>query len=250
MTADGLGNIIQGKYTGGSGKESPVKVPPVGAKVTNKVTAEERKELLSRNPVNVHNSSVDKFGESGIISGRGSGKKPYISENHTYEKIGEIDFSDKKAIARSLQEFEHKYIDSDIEHCRVFCPNGEVYEVHGDRFRVNTDLLGDKMEGSINEHNHVIGESQYSFSWEDLESSAKDKSYISMAYDEKFRYSMTFPDTELTEDIVYEAYKRAENSVGNDLKFYPERIPIGDEQHERIKRACKELGIKYSRVPR
>ncbi len=241
---------MQGKYTGGSGKESPVKVPPVGAKVTNKVTAEERKELLSRNPVNVHNSSVDKFGESGIISGRGSGKKPYISENHTYEKIGEIDFSDKKAIARSLQEFEHKYIDSDIEHCRVFCPNGEVYEVHGDRFRVNTDLLGDKMEGSINEHNHVIGESQYSFSWEDLESSAKDKSYISMAYDEKFRYSMTFPDTELTEDIVYEAYKRAENSVGNDLKFYPERIPIGDEQHERIKRACKELGIKYSRVPR
>lgn len=250
VSADGLGNIMQGKYTGGSGKESPVRVPPVGTKVTDKVTAEERKELLSRNPVNVHNSSVDKSGESGIISGRGSGKKPYISENHTYEKIGEIDFSDKKAIARSLQEFEHKYIDSDIEHCRVFCPNCEVYEVHGDRFRVNTDLLGDKMEGSINEHNHVIGESQYSFSWEDLESSAKDKSHISMAYDEKFRYSMTFPDAEFTEDIVYEAYKRAEDSVGNDLKFYPERVPIGDEQHERIKRACKELGIKYSRVPR
>lgn len=250
VSADGLGNIMQGKYTKGSGKPSPVQVPAVGAKVTNKVTAEERKELLSRNPVNVHNSSVDKSGESGIISGRGSGKKPYISENHTYEKIGEIDFSDKKAIARSLQEFEHKYIDSDIEHCRVFCPNGEVYEVHGDRFRVNTDLLGDKMEGSINEHNHVIGESQYSFSWEDLESSAKDKSHISMAYDEKFRYSMTFPDAEFTEDIVYEAYKRAEDSVGNDLKFYPERVPIGDEQHERIKRACKELGIKYSRVPR
>ncbi len=40
----------------------------MGAKVTDKVTAEERKELLSRNPVNVHNSSVDKSGESGIIS--------------------------------------------------------------------------------------------------------------------------------------------------------------------------------------
>ena len=56
-------------HTGGSGKPSPVKVPPVGAKVTDKVTAEERKELLSRNPVNVHNSSVDKSGESGIRSG-------------------------------------------------------------------------------------------------------------------------------------------------------------------------------------
>ena len=122
--------------------------------------------------------------------------------------------------------------------------------MHGDFDNVDTDLLGDRMKESINEHNHVIGESQYSFSWEDLESSAKDKSHISMAYDEKFRYSMTFPDTELTEDIVYEAYKRAENSVGNDLKSYSERIPIGDEQHERIKRACKELGIKYSRVSR
>ena len=53
VSADGLGNIMQGKYTGGSGKESPVRVPPVGAKVTNKVTAEERKELLSRDKVDI-----------------------------------------------------------------------------------------------------------------------------------------------------------------------------------------------------
>lgn len=85
VSADGLGNIMQGKYTGGSGKESPVRVPPVGAKVTNKVTAEERKELLSRNPVNVHNSSVDKSGESGIIkSGAISGALDYEGED--YEK--------------------------------------------------------------------------------------------------------------------------------------------------------------------
>lgn len=51
--ADGLGNIMQGKYIGGSGKESPVKVPPFGAKVTGKVTAEERKELLSRDKVDI-----------------------------------------------------------------------------------------------------------------------------------------------------------------------------------------------------
>lgn len=70
VSADGLGNIMQGKYTKGSGKPSPVSVPPAGAKVTDKVTAEERKELLSRNPLNVHNSSVDKSGESGIIKSR------------------------------------------------------------------------------------------------------------------------------------------------------------------------------------
>lgn len=65
VTADGLGNIMQGKYTGGSGKESPVRVPPVGAKVTNKVTAEERRELLSRDRITLNSSEKenDKFSE-------------------------------------------------------------------------------------------------------------------------------------------------------------------------------------------
>lgn len=35
VSADGLGNIMQGKYTKGSGKPSPVQIPAVGAKVTN-----------------------------------------------------------------------------------------------------------------------------------------------------------------------------------------------------------------------
>lgn len=45
--ADGLGTkLMQGKTEGGSGKESPVKVPAVGAKVTNKVSSIERVYLL------------------------------------------------------------------------------------------------------------------------------------------------------------------------------------------------------------
>lgn len=64
VTVDGLGNIMQGKYTGGSGKPSPVKVPPVGAKVTDKVTAEERKELLSRDKVDIRDNAV--FNEQAV----------------------------------------------------------------------------------------------------------------------------------------------------------------------------------------
>lgn len=65
VTADGLGNIMQGKYTKGSGKPSPVQVPAVGAKVTDKVTAEERKELLSRDRITLNSSEKenDKFSE-------------------------------------------------------------------------------------------------------------------------------------------------------------------------------------------
>lgn len=46
VSIDGLGNIMQGKYTGGSGKESPVRVPPVGAKRGTPVQDAERSELL------------------------------------------------------------------------------------------------------------------------------------------------------------------------------------------------------------
>lgn len=185
-----------------------------------------------------------------IIKGRRSGTGSDNSNEHYSEKIGNINYNDKKAIALSLLDFENDYIDSNIEHCRVFTTSGEVYEMHGDRYSVNTDILGDKMKDSINIHNHVKGESQYSFSWEDLESSAKDGSKTVLGFDEKYRYKMTFPDEMISEDVVYDAYESAKRSVGDDLIFHPNAIPIGDEQHERIKRTCKELGIKYSRVPR
>lgn len=48
VTADGLGNIGAGKFTGGSGKESPMGVPKVGATRRDKVSAAEREELLKR----------------------------------------------------------------------------------------------------------------------------------------------------------------------------------------------------------
>lgn len=192
-------------------------------------------------------SGLTLAGERDIMDiGRGSGRG--VSDNgHTFEKIGELDPNDKNAVAASLAEFEHKYKDSQIEHCRVITTTGEVYEVHGDRYTVDTSLLGDLMRGSTNEHNHVTGESQYSFSWEDLIGCVNDSSGTALAFDEKYRYHMIFPDVRLDSDTVYEAYDRAKESVGNDLIFKPETISEGDEQHERIRRACEELGIKYSR---
>ena len=60
VTIDGLGNIMQGKFTGGTGAPSPIKVPKVGAKVVDKVTAEERKELLSQNNIKINKSPLEK----------------------------------------------------------------------------------------------------------------------------------------------------------------------------------------------
>lgn len=68
VSVDGLGNIMQGKYTGGSGKESPVRVPPVGAKRGTPVQDAERAELLEH-PRMVLTSGAQQGGYYGSGSG-------------------------------------------------------------------------------------------------------------------------------------------------------------------------------------
>lgn len=191
--------------------------------------------------------NVDKSGESGIIKTTKNSRNDAVpSAEHYFEKIGDLDISDTKAVAKSLEEFESKYRNSEVEHCRVITAAGEIFEVHGDKWTVDTSLLGDKMRGSINEHNHVTGQSQYSFSWEDLISSADDGSKISMAFDEKYRYSMMFSNKSISQSDLHEAYSNATESVYDD-RIQGKHIADDDVQHEIIKRTCEKVGIIYER---
>ena len=190
----------------------------------------------------------------GNIQGRGNGNNS-LNENgkQNYEYLGNIDFKDKKAVSKALLDFENQNQNADIERCIVITPNNEKYLVHGTLDTVDTTMLGDKLKGSINEHNHVTGESQYSFSREDLESCAKDGTFTAFAFDEKYRYVMKFPNHEISEDDVYDAYENAKDEVGeiNFMHQYygaEEYIPDEDIQHEIIKRACEGLGIIYGRT--
>lgn len=104
VTVDGLGNIMQGKYTKGSGKESPVSVPPVGAKVTDKVTAEERNELLSRDKVDIHKQSIDKSEINDIISLRDDNSlyKPVTQE--AIDRVPKLDIFDDDEMNKRHQQ--------------------------------------------------------------------------------------------------------------------------------------------------
>ena len=77
--------------------------------------------------------------------------------------------------------------------------------------------------------------------------SIKDGTQISIAFDEKYRYSMTIPDKEFGEDDWYYAFKEAEFEVG-DRRIFGELISDEDEPHEIMKSACERLGIKYERT--
>ena len=187
---------------------------------------------------------VDKSGNDGIMKASQSGKRS--EQGHYVVEDGWVDIGNSKAIAAELKKFTEDTADSNIEKCLVITKDGRKFVVHGDRYNVNTTLLGDDMKGSINIHNHVKGESQYSFSYEDLISSINDGSYISMACDEKFTYSMIF-DTPISSDEAYTAYSQAKLEVDEALFTKTDNISQEDEQHERIKRACQKLGIIYKR---
>ena len=185
----------------------------------------------------------------GNIQGRGNGNNSSNGNSKQYyEYLGNIDFKDKKAIGKALLEFEIQNRNADIERCIVITPNNEKYLVHGTLDTVDTTMLGDKLKGSINEHNHVTGESQYSFSYEDLKSCIQDGTNTAFAFDEKYRYVMKFPNHEISEDDLYDAYQLAIEEIANARIFGTEDISVEDEQHEKVKRTCERLGIKYVRT--
>ena len=190
--------------------------------------------------IDIDNSAVDD-----IIRSSGKGKSVNRSEHH-YENYGEVDINDGKAVSSELKKFITEESESPIEKCRVINKRGKMYTVYGDEYTVNTVLLGDEMDGSINIHNHVKGQSQYSFSKEDLIESIRDGSYISYACDEKYLYTMIIKN-KTPADLAEQLYEEARLEVDDILFHNPELIPLGDEQHERIKRACEKLGIAYKR---
>ena len=180
----------------------------------------------------------------GSSGGFSSGNAKEFVES-TYEQIGHIDVADKNQVEAALSDFEQRHKDSDLEHCIVITTDGDVFEVHGGKYTVDPAILGDKTVGSINEHNHVTGLSQYSFSKEDIYESCKDGSKISIAFDEKYRYKMSF-ENRVSEDLVHDAYINAEMALMT-RSALGERILPENEQHEVVRLTCETLGIKYER---
>lgn len=134
VSIDGLGNIMQGNTKGGSGAPSPIKVPAIGAKVIDKVTAEERKELLSKGKVDIG----EKAKTTKTLS-------VYEERTHNQEKI--------KA---TLHDVEEKRRSLDYEVGTIIDREGNIIDViQGGEHQVSVE------DGVLNDliftHNHPSG---------------------------------------------------------------------------------------------
>jgi len=87
-------------------------------------------------------------------------------------RIKPIDFRDKAAVAKEIENFARKYAYADVEHALEISPDGNAYSLTGTKYNVNSEIIGrEALRGSISIHNHTIftGENKGdSFSDDDL----------------------------------------------------------------------------------
>jgi len=83
-----------------------------------------------------------------------------------------INFNDKSAIKKEIDDFCLKYAYANIEHAIIISPDGKIYKLTGTKINVNSVIVGNEaLIGSVGIHNHPVpnGESLGdSFSKQDL----------------------------------------------------------------------------------
>ncbi len=218
------------------------------------VTDEDFEESLREAREKKPNEGLTKGRSGGTIKARKASSLSYDGKTKHYaHKIGSIDISDQSAVDQMVEKFEKRYVESELEHCLIIRPNGDVYVARGDKRSVNTsDLMGDKMLASFTSHNHPKDVTQYSFSEDDFLATLFESGKRMRAFDFKYEYEAVFPDRLISEDELLEAYYNAKSKatdvlveLGLGFDDYEENI-----QHLTISEMCKQLGIKYTRCKR
>ena len=140
----------------------------MGAKRGTPVTPEERRELLSRGPVNVHESSIDKSGESGII---GSGELESIIK---YSDGSEVPENIKAAIEKTISVIP-EHLCSRLEQ---FIPEIIIEEGRGySSFTPDNNIILDK-ETATNSILHELGHA-----WARMDSLYEDEEFLAVLAD-------------------------------------------------------------------
>ncbi len=128
-----------------------------------------------------------------------------------------------------IKDFETNAVKEPIETACVITKDGEVYNCYGIKNRVFPDSdLKEKLYGASVSHNHVIDETTYSFSGDDLDMFMMYDLELLRGCDEKYVYEFTRNAKEIDEAL--EDWYTVENY-----------------QHCYIINKAKEFGIGYRR---
>ena len=164
-------------------------------------------------------------------------------------RIGAVDFNDKGAVHKLLDEYEAKLYSLTYEVQITILPDGSVWRSNGHQGRVdNSDIHGDQ-RGSYLYHNHPETVTNFSFSAEDIRDFYEKGEAYSRASDYLYDYEMwrTVETVELSKEEAFHEFK---NIYKNEVyqmsidKFIDIDV---DGFHKTMELLASRLGFKYRR---
>jgi hypothetical protein len=191
----------------------------------------ERESINSRKRISPE--PLTKAANSAIIGSSNREKSGKIGDTTQMTIITEIkfiDFNDKTAVEKEINDFAEEYAYADIEYALEISSDGKVYSLAGTKSNVNSEIIGkESLLGSVGIHNHIVekGLDRYdSFSIYDLKYASKNKTskqyLISGERHNAFEFTKYITEEEI--DIVWQSAKNIvyeKSSIGDiDLDFW------------------------------
>ena len=155
-------------------------------------------------------------------------------------EIKPIDFNDKSAVEKEIDNFAKRYAYADIEHALEISPDGNVYSLTGTKNEVNSEIIGkESLKGSISIHNHPVGLGEIkddSFSKQDLGFATENKLGMQYLVSGERRNAFEYIGS-LTRDEIEEKYDEAFTIVRSialetGINIYAEQQQIMEKLNE------------------
>lgn len=167
------------------------------------------------------------------------------------ERVGHVEPRPERVDAL-LGEYEKRWVGMDHEEAVVVTADGEVFHAVGGGASVDTSMLGARLRGAVDFHNHPDSRTYYSFSDMDVGYFLQMGQRESRAADSVYRYVMrrTERTVKAARDEVIAEFRKIREGPVRELAWNGEIDIDVDEYHETVIRLAEKYHFDYERVKR
>ena len=177
--------------------------------------------------------------------GKRSGKVgDTLGETKITDKFN-IDVSDEKAVQKLIDKTANDISYEKLEHATVITADGTVYKMVGGETNVNTDLIGESLEGATVIHNHppLNGVDFYdSFSRQDFVNAAENNTALEILVSDGMKQKFRFLNR-LTSEEAYDLYVQSKMEASE--PFFDKDIDMDYPQLETMRMLFKKGVINF-----
>ena len=180
-----------------------------------------------------------------FAQGKKSGKVgDVLGETKITDKFN-IDVSDEKAVQKLIDKTANDISYEKLEHATVITADGTVYKMVGGETNVNTDLIGESLEGATVIHNHppLNGVDFYdSFSRQDFVNAAENNTALEILVSDGMKQKFRFLNR-LTSEEAYDLYVQSKMEASE--PFFDKDIDMDYPQLETMRMLFKKGVINF-----